>query len=153
MWPYPSSWVILWRSRESKTFVQNPSDSAHEQAVDHGVSWMNLDQGDFYFLTQSHWVPRRWSWENELPRQSKGWTPSSWDPLQRPLRTKQLLVQPEGLWSPLSTIQACFCHFKKSRQFLYLTKVESFKASEDWERKKKTLIEWHIFSITLQRTL
>ena len=65
---------------------------------------------------------------------------SLWVPLwaasaEIPQGLECLLVLSVRLAECLVKHPSIFCHFKKSRQFLHLTKVKSFKALEDWKRE------------------
>lgn len=94
--------------------------------------------GYFHFLTLPQWAVtkkiRFWAKAGEVS--TSLWVPLSWAAsAEMPQGLKCLLVLSARLAECLVKHPSIFCHFKKSRQFLHLTKVKSFKALEDWKRE------------------
>ena len=108
-----------------------------ELALERRAAWHCSDQGTF-ISWPSHTGPwlRKLNSEPKQERCLPGYRSLSGPPLQGCFRdSSDCWFYLWGWWNALSNTQAYFCHFKKSRQFLHLTKVKSFKALEDWERE------------------
>ena len=93
--------------------------------------------GYFHFLTVPQWAVtkkiRFWAKAGEVS--TSLWVPLWAASVEMPQGLKCLLVLSARLAECLVKHPSIFCHFKKSRQFLHLTKVKSFKALEDWKRE------------------